>query len=265
MKIEFGFQANCSELVTYLGAKSREEIISAMTRIAEATGWTWRVSSNITVGDQETKKSRLCYSLLIPTQFLDRLLVVDYEEKNFGVDPRDLSHIWREQLSLEIIRALRKLSDSCRVPPGEKYSVLDLHDIFELANLSSDQPVVVEVIAGSQQKPWATLSLDILYEERREFNIWIDSIAIEKMPILHRIRKLFPAGFSMSSEGRSYPYRTWMCFHYLDRERAIGKLGIPKHETERLRKAVQRLEDNPPLPGSGELDEEELRAIEEIL
>jgi len=41
MQIEFGFQSNCSELVTHLGMVEPDEIITAMKRIVKLTGWNW--------------------------------------------------------------------------------------------------------------------------------------------------------------------------------------------------------------------------------
>ncbi len=113
MKIEFGFQANCSELVTHLGFTTGEDIAAGMKKVAELTGWTWKV------------KPTEDHELAIPSGKIDAHLVkVDDDDGIFGIDSDALIAALGDEIPADLSGALKDseklLTPGLYSPAGEK-------------------------------------------------------------------------------------------------------------------------------------------------
>ena len=69
MIIEIGFQSNCSELVTYLGLQTMDEVIAGLKTIVKVTGWRWRI--------ELYNEASETVMIDIPTDTLGELLAID--------------------------------------------------------------------------------------------------------------------------------------------------------------------------------------------
>lgn len=114
MKIEFGFQANCSELVAYLGITTIPEIIEVMRTMEEVTGWTWRVEGDYPIPGTGEPVSKGNLYVRIPMDRLEELLVLkrnvpeevlndpghpeswlEWTPATFGIHPQKLREQWK--------------------------------------------------------------------------------------------------------------------------------------------------------------------------
>ncbi len=107
MKVEFGFQANCSEIITYLGASTREEVVAAMGKLQEATGWTWRITESIKYTGEDKKDNWWNYYVLVPVEKLEELLILEenppgFVKYLFGIWPDSLIPLWENKLPPEV-------------------------------------------------------------------------------------------------------------------------------------------------------------------
>ena len=97
MRIEFGFQANCSEIVMALDFATKEDIMEVMRTIEGITGWTWRGMARYQKGEQRIATDARI-ALLIPMDRLDELYLEFDEEggKDHGIDLKRLVELHRE-------------------------------------------------------------------------------------------------------------------------------------------------------------------------
>jgi len=248
MKVEFGFQANCSEMLVYLGLKSRAEVIQGMKRIQEITGWIWRYASWYQNGEEgEENSGKKCY-ILIPIDELDSMIVLDLDTKVFKVDPKKLVRFWQEVIPDSVKNTM---------------SLVEGSEWEELEPILMDIPPDVPILRIEK-----VLGLDFGYfHEWNVSELHINTFypGVEQVPRLHRVRQEYKG--SCTGKISSPTYRDWLAYHFIDKEKLKKiwtKYGF-RTDKEALQKTLERYENNPPLSGSGPLNEDEVPIIREHL
>ncbi len=247
MKIEFGFQANCSELVTYMGARTREEIIAVMRRAQEATGWSWRIN-NESFFD---KLDDLVY-VLVPVEHLERLLVIESRKERLGIDAWSFLQIVGPHLP-DAVReeftsfALEINQKSPRVRP-----LFDFESHVELTDIPPEK-----LVTKSRYKPWGELSLSHFMADHFKtygFHFLMDQgTDLPLFPVFHRIR----AEFKSPLLGHETLYLWWMAYHLLDKERTKGQLDNLWLLKGTVQEKCIQFERYLPLPGTPPLSKDD--------
>jgi len=244
MRIEFGFQANCSELVAYLGWRTTEEIVAGMRRIQEITGWTWRM--DVTPEDRTGDEWRILggYSILVPGEKFEELFTSIPGRGNIyhGMVPSELIAVWGDLLPEDAKEELRWMSRDDPDYPWDKIHLPTLRNIPE-----SDP---IHRPTGSDDEA----QLDLLFYQNEEYledgmHLDVGDKEIHSFPIFHKVRKDLGADYT---DGTSY-YKEWMEYHYLLPD--TWELGLSDIDEE---EAISR---NPPLPGSSGPDEYDIMVI----
>ena len=239
MKIEFGFQANCSELVSFLGAHSRDEVVAAMKRIQGLTGWNWWITD--WMGH---------YSILVSIEALEELLEVDEEKGKFSVSPGALIQHWDEHIPLDLKKELLSLDW--------------LPESMELTDFPADG-AVVQKMNPAESEP--TILVNIVDDYgRKGFHVLIGDCEYQLMPQFHKIRKAFSRDCSKLG-GNSMNYLQWMAYHFSDRQATIRHLEryYPQEGEDYVHSKTKWFQQAPPLPGSGELDLKDMKELREYV
>ena len=237
MKIEFGFQANCSEMMTYLCPLTLEDVHSAMLRIKELFGGTWR--SNIKVGSDK-------YYILMPDEKIPELIMIDMGKHGQGlcIDQRKLGDLWEGELPAEV----RKWFREHRIIPGMDY------EIPMLTTISSEEPIAVNV-----ERPIAITDgfCPIFGETYRDgFYFMISDLDEWSLPEFHRLRNAFGSRYSSYGTGGTRRYDEWMFMHFTrfgkeeTKELMRSYHNYPKVDTD-LERRMDSLWGCPPYPDSG--------------
>ena len=271
MKIEFGFQANCSELVAYLGATTKEEIVELMLRMSEITGYTWRISNSARKEEPNGDVSMHSFSILLPNDRIRDLLEVnidpDHGSNSLGILPSSIVPLWSDLIP-EFVK--EHLNEVTNLILDEDYKYLTrfaLNNYLYLTDIPVEQPILIE-----NKKSPSNTYLDFKNfdcDGGNELNFQIDSIFIEDFPFFHWFRKQLDAPYDSHDGGTYRYYRGWMAYHFFLEEKTDGMTEIeslPLYKEliadEFEDSIIERLKSNPPLPDSGKLTEKE---IEEIL
>lgn len=271
MRIEFGFQANCSEMISEITFPDLPSLMEAMKRIQEVTGWSWWYVSN-----------DLDLQLFLPVELWDELLISNMEERTFAIDIPRLVEMWKDEIPEEILSDLR--SKETGREGGSCTPVL--------TELSPEEHVTTEEI-GDFNMAWhcvfnkKTGSLGM--------NFMINDHDIHLFPHLHWVRTEYGGGIdSMEGDGANPEhYMKWMEFHFDSTYRALkatmeAMTATERKERERgtfirfLRKKILKVLYNrdlaqeirrkvdppertyakfPPLPNSQGIPDEELEEV----
>ncbi|MBM3134883.1 MAG: hypothetical protein FJZ89_06300 [Chloroflexi bacterium] len=235
MKIEFGFQANCSELVTHLGITERSEVLKALETIARITGWTW--------GAQREIEGVI---IRIPMERMNEVLVTTEEE--IGVVPNSILSIWNDKLDERTKQKIIKFS---------KRFLLQL-----VLYKNTDDSIVISTepeyelrfyccgYSGDCQKKGLTMALFQHHEAH-------------KMPAFHAIRKEFDLGYETHGGGSTDSYMEWMAYHFVDKERTKEAVRATPRIEWLAESIIADYEEYPPLDRSKGLTEEEIMKIKE--
>ncbi len=238
MKIEFGFQANCSELVTHLGCRTPVEVAAGMKKLAELTRGHWEVDLGqyaahsqydpegvVELPEEET-------FIKLPNEALEGTLILGGGASDLRLDSKALLPKLEPLVSKKMFQALQQVSQ------------------FDI--------MVDLVVPGIPDKV------------RFEYDCWcgedqlhfgIDSISLPEMALFHWIRSFFKADGVTHDGGNPFPYMAWLAYHYDDKEDGLEFLGDAFSDDEIEDWALKDLEENPPLPGSQPPDEDDRRFI----
>ena len=232
MIIEFGFQANCSELTTYLGIRTIPEICDAMRKMQEIEEWSWRIETWNKSDDENASISNTFVYLPLPMQRLEEFIVLkrtlneidpNFRDTNpnesplefpiFGIDEKKIRSYWNqldkgledEKLSLDTmheydppIPTLMNIPNEVEVHSSDK----SLDGIF----ISFDDPDV-DWDEDSEDEPPD-------YSDA-ELHVWTHDNVIELMPTMHEISNVFVSE-PMGSGGLFDYYAKWMAWHFLN-------------------------------------------------
>lgn len=236
MKLEFGFQSNCSELVTCLGIVDRDEVLRALKTISRLTGWNWGVN----IYSKEIKGL-----IPVPNDRLDEVLVVYTSGRVFRktrvvVDPEKVVSIWEGSIVEKQIEYLR--------------------DEFEggwLHLCLYDGPVDRIL----RRADYRVISLAFGWEhDWRGLSFCIDSADVGLMPQFHAITREFDSDFGGHDGGTEEFFALWLAFHFLDKEESIELIKELEGPSE-VDAAVSRFEANPPVNPSPGLTKKEHDAV----
>ena len=229
MRIEFGFQANCSSLMAEIWVGNKDELLTAMTKVQELSGWTWRV-------DLYTSGSR--NYVLVPVDELRRLLVVrEYE--------------FQGEKGIKVVIALNKLFDHWgeMIPEkimkdwGEDWPALGRFQEPQLMNLGVEEPLHM---VSEKSFRWYLLKAGepLFYPEKGMFGFFLgmDHHDLRIMPIFHWLRKEYDGRYFTGDGGSTRYYEYWLDYHFGDREKD------EKWELD------EDNEESPPLPNSSTPD-----------
>ena len=266
MEIEFGFQANCSELVTHLGFSNPEAIARAMKKIQEFTGWSWWATDYLE-----------SYLVRVPMKGLEDLLVLDLKRGRVAIPPEKLLAHWKDRLTPQ---QLEELSSLEWLDPVDEIAV-ELTDTIKLLELPLDKLVRVP---GKQTLDMAvTADLDIeedIAEEEPDLVFMIADGEIGMMAIFHKLRKLFDSFACGFDGGKTDNYEDWMAYHflqgetlerfraYLENEKDYYDVSFLEKDLEVFRRNLWKFEGKevvvdyvPPLEDSGQLDNRDFHDI----
>lgn len=237
MRVESGFQSNCSELVSHLGILDREEIIEAMRTISRITGWVWGIRA---YDDPNI--------LVVPVP-VNRLPEVLSPLDGGGADSRSclsvdlekLVSIWSEELKKPQVQLLRK------VARDDRGLSLELYDGPEHETLNH----------------WPKSSMDFYLGcgcGRKGLTLSVESHSAEELPQFQLITREFDSDISGEDCCYEYTYEEWLAVHFLPEE----SQKLIRDVYERPRKVERRmkyLKEHPPIVKSLALTEKETEAI----
>lgn len=255
MKIEFGFQSNCSELVAHLGIVDRDETIKAMKIISNMTGWTW----GVVVCDGPS-----IFTVPIPIEKLNRVMLpsnrwTSLTRENLPVDIEKLISIWSDDLDERQTQLLRTKGapdgwlalevydwpeDRLVLPPSEESD----SSLIDLADISFLQPYTFTLGCGCGRKG-LTLITD---------NHWAESF-----PQFQAITREFDSHFDVEDCGYNPIYAEWLAVHFLPEEFPSLMKELyddPKERSE----SVSYMKEHLPVVESKELTKYEQEAISEF-
>ncbi len=203
MKVEFGFQANCSEIITYLGASTREEVIAAMKKLQMATGWTWRIQGKLP-GDGRPGARKHYFHVLVPADKLEELLVIEenlpsYPNERFGIWPDTVVPLWEGKLSPVIRKQMLEAQELC------SRNAAGLDEYLCLADIPEEKPIFI-----SRKDHPNFLSLDLWDGyNRRELNYMTFSHGGD-FGGMHMITKIFGSSCFGHDGGSTREYDEWL-------------------------------------------------------
>ncbi len=246
MKIEFGFQANCSEIISYLGASTREEVLAAMEKLQEATGWSWCLTD-------PWKDSS--FFIGIPPCHLEELLVIDQKEGFLHSNYKTLLPllgdnypIWAKGLVKELITA-RDMQENL---PLWKMVLVDLPEgTSAVMGLPDDLKDHEKVPISLNYQ--GNLEID---ELDPELCFMIGDRNFHGLPRFHWLRSLFQTGFDGNDGGSRRPYTAWLAYHYL-KEQSIQ----PPLEEVLSAGDLEEIAKYPPLAGSLEPNQDDIEWV----
>ncbi len=212
MKVEFGFQSNCSELVTHLGCVTKDEVVQGMQRLAKVTDWSWRVKAP----DGETVD--------IPRKAITIELIPNIEEASImEVDPRALARVLAGRVAQATLDSLNnRPQDWCME--------------LEFTSPSGDT-------LTPEYQCWCG-------ENQLHFGISTDDIC--DYPQFHLIRSRFGSDFMPHDGGDFFTYMAWMANYYIDEDTAMDLLeqfssGDAEEDLELIRENPPLKGSKPPL------------------
>ena len=239
MKIEFGFQSNCSELVTFLGIVDREEVVQALKTISSLTGWNW----GINIYSKELEGL-----IPVPNDRLDEVLVAHtsgriFRKTRVRVDPEKVISIWEDSISGQQREYLRDEAESF-------WLHLCLYD-GPVDRILPTTTFQVISLAFGWEYDWKGLSF------------YIDSGDVKLMPQFHSIARGFDSYFCGDDGGTEQTFAMWLAFHFIEREEAI-ELIKENAGPSRVDKAVSCFGANPPVNISPGLTKKEHDAVSRL-
>jgi hypothetical protein len=263
MKIEFGFQANCSELVAHLGGETIEEVIDAMRRIEEITGWKWCLmyeQEDVPVPEDHPgpeKSMELCSYLQLPMDRLDEFLLIDTEPDGFRYIRIRTGPV------KELLVSLDALPDTTTY-----FGKGILEDRYPSDQINLVRTDVDEgVFQTNEYDHWVQPTMDCEYNGPRGFGVAC-STELGLFPGLeafHEIRKSFGAPWHGHDGGNFSYYYDWMAVHFIKGFDPDG-LSVNGELWKKLdMRKLEMYKSNPPLEGSAGIDDEDFKIIAEWL
>lgn len=242
MRIDFGFQSTCSELVTHLGITKEDKVWEAMRTIAEVTGWTWG--------------ARLPYAVApIPKDRIkDIVRFIKYsrgEEEFYSIslDRKEIESLWGKDLDEVSRKALR----------NPRYS---LHTVLYEGSedrIAKGIPSAEFTASGYSESPGPKgLSIRLLHHAE-----------VHMFPVFHQIRKIFESDLTGEDGGTPETFAQWLAYHFLDRERVIAAITryeryweeADKDWREEAKRMIDTCKKHPPIDKRKGLTEHELEII----
>jgi len=265
MKVEFGLQANCSELVAVLGRMSETEILEAMRRIVELTGWSLRVRTSIDVTDDNGNTSQKTVYVLVPADRLEDVYAsfsstkayvsyqcIDVKKTHDGETAR--------YFGIDVVKLMDVLGDSVPEPIRERFYEMKYHTNGRLRMpylmLSSSEDIVIE--SASPTYMIFHYSIDSEFDEGLQ--ITAGDNEIEEFPAFHKAR-IGLNGQAFAHDGGSMKkYCEWTGYYFLNRRKVLEHIYERVSGNKReFTYEIERLEKNPPLPGTGDLKDREFK------
>jgi hypothetical protein len=240
MKVEFGFQSNCSELVSHLGILDRDEIIEAMGTISRVTGWVWGIRA---YDDPDI--------LVIPIS-VDRLPEL--------LSPLDAGKIdSRSGLLVNLEKLVSISSGKLKEPQVQLLKKI----------ATDDQWLPLELYDGSEdgtQNDWPGFSMNFYLGcgcGKKGLTLSLESHSAEELPQFQLITREFGSDISGEDCCYDYTYEEWLTVHFLpgESQKLIGDLYKKPKEVERT---ISYLKEHPPIVESRELTDIETEAISEF-
>lgn len=240
MEIEFGFQLNCSELVTHLGVAERGEVLHAMHVIAEMTGWKWAIFVHVRTGERDGWART---PVGVPLDALDALLVVD--DENIFIDPRRLAERLEPGVSADILKALQRQREEPHVVESFRPVLVPTHAVNQVDGITNVDSVGTFMECSGNQK--------------RGLCLIMQDWGATEMPVFHSIRRRFHSDFQTHDGGKLDGYAEWMAYHFYSKQLVAKRLAQEgrSHGTD----DVCFWEQFPPLEPKEALDEAELATV----
>ena len=239
MRIEFGFQSNCSELVSHLGILDRDEVIEAMGTISKITGWTWGIRA---YDDPDILVMPVPIDKL--PEVLSRLDAGNTESQSgLLVNLEKLVSIWTDRLKESHVQLLRKNATDGRWLPLILYHGPENEMLYH----------------------WPKLSMDFYLGcgcGRKGLTLSVESHSAEELPQFQLITREFDSDINGEDCCYEYTYEEWLAVHFLPEE----SQKLIRDVYERPRKVERRmkyLKEHPPIVKSMALTEKETEAISE--
>ena len=175
MKIEFGFQANCSELVTNICPMEHDQIVTAMKTLKDAFGGTWR--GEFTIDEAE-------YSILIPIEELHEYLDIDPEtiDDRCGIDLLKLARSNEAFLPDVAFRHMTEPGIETKIPKTNWF-FLNLREL----------PPSESVVLDPDPKTYLTTSFSFRSpqgDSKGAFYYFVEDLYIRDYPAYHKIRSV---------------------------------------------------------------------------
>ena len=260
MRIELGFQANCSELVTHIGLTKREDIVKAMAEIARITGWNWWIDTN---GDE-----------YLPVQIpqLDELVSISSDE--LGVDGDKILEMWQDSLDEQIKKTIMEDADLVKYQNDDYLEFAKKNKLppEEISKHILEKDLYHLILVGDKDQDRLPgdpfdyrLGADITCNCPRKglvFSSW--DYYMEPLPAFHAIRTALGGDLDGCEGGGTHDYVEWMIYHFMDRKRALEMVGGEKPEEDALKK-LERLDRYPPLDKSRKPSPKDIELVLEYL
>ncbi len=263
MKIEFGFQANCSELVTHLGFTTKEEIALAMKQIQELSGWSWRLCQWRNTVGEDGKERYEQVALLLPVEELEELIQITEHpslsgEKMIGVGREAFLKVKGDILPEDI----RKLfigsgkKQGRRTKKRQAQGWQNPHTLGRVAlvNIPSTQELV------SLDGETTTLDLWMSCDcEKPDINLRCGDHDIPNYPLIHELKMIYGTEIHPQGSG-SGEYLEWLGYHFIQ-PRCIAEEEVRKYyhdDPGHQEYVLKEFQKHPPLPGSEKLREDDL-------
>jgi hypothetical protein len=258
MKVEFGFQSNCSELVAHIGILDREEIIEALKVISDMTGRTWCTDFYWRV-EKEDGPSMDSFDIPIPNERLSYVItdfksVSEAPKRSPLIDYEKLISISKESLEEWQIERIRKNAASnewmpLRLVSDESMSMEFINRNGEIEKVSWKRPAFRAFFHCGCGRKGLTLDTD---------NHWVESF-----PEFHAITREFNSHFYVEDCGYNPIFAEWLVVHFLPDE--VQKLlGELYDDPEERRSSISYMKEHPPDNDSKELTGFEQEAISEF-
>lgn len=246
MTIDFDFQHNTSELVAYLGDLTQEELITAMVRISESTGWTWRLPIGV-----KPKKEPAVYDLLLPNHRIGELVKKQWTGDNYDIRVlgEPIMEIYAEFLPEHVMKKIRMENEK-----GELYPTLlniPASDLIKIRKDSLDAGLPIDYHVKDRES-----------NMRAGIYIWINCQAISSFPIFHMVRKVLDAPF-LDAGGGYVDYVLWMAEHFTNLTEGEKNALFWNDYGPSWKEMIDLIKGTPPLPDSGELNSIEQKRIKE--
>ena len=216
MKIEFGFQANCSELVTHLGMTTIQEIAEAMRRIEEITGWKWHLQLDWRQVDEQKNDGEFRY-VRLPAEDLESLLTFKNTDGNW-TDIGIMRDIFEEisGVGIDLTGRYYQLFGSDGKEPI-------IHgDTIALVNTpTDDQQVWLDEDMG-----WPGIAYSCNGCQLKVFSIILwENQYVPALQAFHKIRKEYDTHLHGIGRYSTERYGLWLGFNYLPDELIVARMS----------------------------------------
>jgi len=246
MRIEFGFQSTCSELVSHLGMVSKDEVMKALKTIARITNMNWAIVLRTTMDSKEKHK-------LVPIEdmALERIITISDSGYNlWQVDRDSVIDILSKSLDPEV----RPMMDS----------IMAAKDNLQRIWVALCRPSHDATVSPQQSGLSFSIYSDCEFCHRKGLSIRISNVETWAMPEFHAIVSEFNSWFGGHDGGSADEFITWLVYQFIDKrkaERWNSELKEGMEEREDSYPHLDYLEECPPIDRSKPLSDFELEEI----